>query len=291
MSRRSHEMTEAELEEILSTAAALKGEVVTAHVEVFLSQVFDLTEEEQIERKDLETKVSCAFFQAGRALQTLRDKRLYRNTHESFEEYCRDCFGHSRQRANYLICGAQIYEILTMSCCQVLPANEYQVRSLAILEPTKQAIAWNQAVENAEGKVPSSRLVREVVEKMKDKPKVNIFEVGEVVGIIAKDHPQLRRRNGCWAIVTMVYQFSCDLQFWNGIVTLIPVEYLKELGYTELECLEVGKLCDRLKRLSEGHDLEETAYGFLRLLGKLSRPFLSPLEEKMLTMLENDYGL
>ena len=83
----------------------------------------------------------------------------------------------------------------------------------------------------------------------------------------------------------------CDLQFWNGIVTLIPVEYLKELGYTESECLKVGKLCDRLKRLSERHDLEETAYGFLRLLGKLSRPFLSPLEEKMLTMLENDYGL
>jgi hypothetical protein len=51
MSRRSFEMTEAELEEILSTAAALKGEVVTANVEVSLSQLFDLTEEEQLERK------------------------------------------------------------------------------------------------------------------------------------------------------------------------------------------------------------------------------------------------
>ena len=78
MSRRSHEMTEAELEEILSTAAALKGEVVTAHVEVFLSKLFELTEEEQLERKYLETKVSSAFFEAGRALQTLRDQRLYR---------------------------------------------------------------------------------------------------------------------------------------------------------------------------------------------------------------------
>jgi hypothetical protein len=187
--------------------------------------------------------------------------------------------------------GTQIYEILTTNCCQILPANEYQVRPLAILEPSQQAIAWNQAVEEAQGKVPPSRLVREVVEKMKDNPKANIFEVGEVVGIIAKDHPQLRGRNGCWAIVVAVHQFSCDLQFWNGVAELVKVEYLKELGYTESECLEVGKLCERLKRLRERDDLEETAYGFLGLLGKLKRPLLSPLESKMLTVLEKNYQL
>jgi len=260
-------------------------------VEVVSDGREELTEEERRERQRLEGKVSRAFFEAGQALRLLRDKRLYRNTHSSFEEYCRDRFGHTRQKSNYLIAGAGIYETLTTNRCQILPTNEYQVRPLAVLEPSKQAIAWNRAVEGAEGKIPTARHVREAVEKLKEKPSANIFEVGEAVGIVAKDHPALRGRNGCWAIVTAVHEFSCDVQFWNGMAELIGVEYLKELGYTEEECLEVRKLCDRIKRLRERDDLEVSAYAFLGILGKLRRPHLTSLEEKMLTMLEKNYGL
>jgi hypothetical protein len=45
--------------------------------------------------------VERAFFEAGKALAQLRDglgdRRLYRSTHKTFEEYCRDGFGYSRQ--------------------------------------------------------------------------------------------------------------------------------------------------------------------------------------------------
>ncbi|MEH2279487.1 MAG: hypothetical protein V7K40_33085 [Nostoc sp.] len=52
-----------------------------------------------------------AFFEAGRALAELRDRRLYLSTHRTFEEYCRVRpwrwrsyrFRHSRQKSNYLI--------------------------------------------------------------------------------------------------------------------------------------------------------------------------------------------
>jgi hypothetical protein len=41
-----------------------------------------------------------------------------------------------------------------------------------------------------------------------------------------------------------------------------------------------------LSRLREREDLEDTAVAFLGILGKLQRPYLSELEEEMLTMLE-----
>lgn len=290
--RRKDEITEAELAEILTSAGrdTTTIPVTSITVEEIEDELEPLTDTEEKDRQRLEKKVEKAFYEAGSALRELRDQRLYRNTHTTFEEYCRDRFGHSRQKSYYLIAGAEIYQTLSTNRCQILPTTEYQVRPLAPLEPPQQPIAWNEAVKEAGAKVPPARLVREAVQQIKDKPQ-NIFEVGEVVGIVAKDHPQLRGKNGCWAIVTAVYEFSCDLQFWNGVAELVKVEYLRELSYTEEECQLVQQLCDRIKKLREKDNLEETAYAFLGILGKLKRPDLSDLEEEMLTVLEKAYGL
>lgn len=86
---------------------------------------------------------------------------------------------------------------------------------------------------------------------------------------------------------------------YDGALDLVKIEYLKELGYTEGDCQTVRRLCerkalatrDRLSRRRELEDIEETAVAFLGILGKLQRPYLSALEEEMLTMLEKYYGL
>ena len=41
------------------------------------------------DRLVLQRKVERAFFEAGKALAELRDRRLYRSTHKTFEEYCK----------------------------------------------------------------------------------------------------------------------------------------------------------------------------------------------------------
>jgi hypothetical protein len=82
------------------------------------SQLEELSADEERDRLFLERKVERAFYEAGKALQKLRDRRLYRSTHKTFEDYCRARFGHSRQKANYLIAGAEVYENLTTICCQ-----------------------------------------------------------------------------------------------------------------------------------------------------------------------------
>jgi hypothetical protein len=290
--RRKDEITQAEIDEMLKSAGrdTKTISVTPVVVEEIEDRLEPLTDTEEKDRQRLEKKVERAFYEAGSALRELRDKRLYRNTHTTFEEYSRERFGHSRQKSYYLIAGAQIYQTLTTNRCQILPTTEYQVRPLAPLDPPQQPVAWNEAVKEAGAKVPPARLVREAVQQIKEKPR-NVFEVGEVVGVTARDNPKLRGKNGCWAIVTAVHEFSCDLQFWNGVAEQVRIEYLKELGYTQEKCEAVRQLCDRLKRLREKDGLEETAYAFLGLLGKLKRPNLTDLEEEMLTVLEKTYGL
>jgi hypothetical protein len=58
-----------------------------------------LTLDEEKQRLHLERQIEKAFYQAGLALQILRDKKLYRSTHSSFEEYCHARFGFTRRSA------------------------------------------------------------------------------------------------------------------------------------------------------------------------------------------------
>ncbi len=108
-----------------------------------------------------------------------RDRRLYRSTHKTFEDYCRDRFGHSRQKSNYLIAAADVYENLTTICCQnlppedlttngsqILPTSEGQVLPMTKLEPQEQWQVWQAAVQQADGKVPTGRIVKDVVQRI-----------------------------------------------------------------------------------------------------------------------------
>ncbi|MBN3908089.1 MAG: hypothetical protein HWQ35_16495 [Nostoc sp. NMS1] len=127
-------------------------------------KITELTQEEQSDRLHLERRVERAFFEAGKALMELRDRRLYRSTHKTFEDYCRDRFGHSRQQSNYLIAAAGVYENLTTIGCQnvanenlttngsqILPTSERQFRPMTKLEPQEQQEVWLTAVELAGG--------------------------------------------------------------------------------------------------------------------------------------------
>ncbi len=145
--------------------------------------VVSLSPEEEKERLFLERKVERAFYEAGRALKELRDKRLYRNTHNTFEEDCRSRFDYSRRKMDYLIAGSQVFDNLEMRTngsqnweletrtngSQILPTTERQVRPLTSLEPEQQREAWNEAITEAGGKLPSGRIVKDIVQRIKER--------------------------------------------------------------------------------------------------------------------------
>ena len=61
----------------------------SATITVTAVEVIELIEEEQSDRLYLKRRVERAFLEAGQALMELRDRRLYRSTHRTFEEYYR----------------------------------------------------------------------------------------------------------------------------------------------------------------------------------------------------------
>jgi hypothetical protein len=255
--------------------------------------------EEESDRNHLERKVERAFYQAGVALMELRDRRLYRSTHATFEDYCRDCeasrrhrFDYVRRRSYQLIDAAKIYNNLSEKCEQIvhiLPTREGQVRPMSQLNAEQQLLAWSTAVEEAGGKVPSGRIVKDVVQRIKDKERSPIaLKVGEVCQIIAKDNPELRGKSGCWCIVSEVYEFSCLVATWESEY-ILRSEHLKSLGYSPDECKQMEDLGVRMTLLHQTGKLDEAALWILNGLAKLKTPYLTLLESKLLALLEVEY--
>jgi hypothetical protein len=262
----------------------------SATITVTAVEVAELTEEEISDRLHLERRVERAFFEAGKALAELRDRRLYRSTHRTFEEYCRDRFGHSRRQSYLLMDAAVVFDNLIEKCDQfdhILPTAEGQVRPMTKLEPHEQQEVWVKAVEQAGGKVPPARIVKNVVQQIMERTQVpNTYQIGEVCQILAKDNPELRGKGGCWGIVNHVGEFSCTVKIWDGEYT-VGLQHLKSYNYLPAECEQMQVICDRITRVySSG--LEESVQRFLELLGKLNRAYLTDLEGKVLSLLESE---
>ncbi len=260
--------------------------------QLILMPIDPLTIDEESDRYNLEKKVERAFYQAGMALGELRDRRLYRSTHVTFEEYCRDRFDFTRRRPYQLIEAAQIYDNLidkSQPNTQILPTKEGQVRPLSELKTEQQPIAWEAAVEQAGGKVPTGRIVKEVVKRMKDdNPKPITFQVGEICQIMTKDNPELRGKGGCWCIIKHIYKLSCQVTTWDNKYVLRS-ENLKSLGYSPEERQQMAQISDRMNLIHETGNLDDAALWVLNGLAKLNTPYLSDLEEKLLQLLEQEY--
>ncbi|RCJ24034.1 hypothetical protein A6770_28725 [Nostoc minutum NIES-26] len=296
----------------------------SAIIDVPAVKVPELTEQEQRDRLHLERKVERAFFEAGKALAELRDRRLYRSTHSTFEEYCKDRFGFERRHPYRLIEAAVVVDNLMQMCpigtqtetdssdeqeqsvgtqnetdsskqqmcpsgTQILPTSERQVRPLTKLEPQQQQEVWQRAVQVAGGKVPSARIVTDVVQRIMERTQVpNTYQIGEVCQILALDNPELRGKGGCWGIVNHVGEFSCTVKTWDGEVT-VGVKHLRSFNYLPDECQQMQQICDRINRVYSS-ELEESVQKFLESLGRLKRSYLTGLEEKLLSVLESEYN-
>jgi len=107
----------------------------------------------------------ATFVEVGQALIEIRDQRLYRATHTSFEDYCLERWGFRRAHAHRLIQSVEVLEAL--SPMGDSPVSERQARELTPLlrEPERMRAAWSQAREHASrsGSPLTARLVRAAV--------------------------------------------------------------------------------------------------------------------------------
>lgn len=267
-------------------------EAIPAPVEV----LEELSPQEERERHRLELRVERAFYEAGVALRELRDKKLYRSTHRTFEAYCRDRFNYSRDTAYLKIAAAVVYEniqkFLPTNCRQIpMPMNEYQLRAIAKaeLEPEIQASTWLQGVEEAGGKPPSGRLVKSIVERIKEKPvhlasdyckEGEVFFLQRLAGVEKK-------YNGCWAIAIEVEsRFTVKAAVYDGILELRQ-ENMKPID-SEQSQTEIREIYERLKRLMECQ-LDPIDEAQIEVLCR--RPSFTSRQKQALSAMEGVYGI
>lgn len=259
--------------------------------------VEELTELEERDRHRLELRVEKAFYEAGVALRELRDRRLYRSTHRTFEEYCKDRFGYQRRHSYQLINAAVVVENLcansaqTEQVCnsaQILPTSEYQVRPLTLLEPARQIMAWQQAVSSAGGKVPSGRIVKSIVMQLKEKPMQlasQFCNKGDVFTLIGLEGEE-RKYNRCPCVAVELNDFTIKVDVCNATITVKP-ENLNRVDSPDTVCQFPGTL-RRIKRLWQC-ELDRGAIQVLEGLGR--QTYLTDLEEKLLAFLEREYKI
>jgi hypothetical protein len=125
------------------------------------------------ERRDLETLEGVVqrgldtFIEVGQALAEIRDRRLYRQTHGTFEAYCQEKWRLSRTRAYQLIDAAAVSTTVD-SAGLPPPANEAQARELvpALREDEQQVVeVWRELREEFGEDVTANRVKRLVTNR------------------------------------------------------------------------------------------------------------------------------
>lgn len=140
----------------------------------------ELSTSEQNALRDCEKTIEKginSFREVGESLMKIRDEKLHRATHKTFEAYCKERWSFGKSRAYQLIDAATVAE--NVHNCGQKPDKESQARPLAALPESEQPAAWSEAVESADGKQPTAKQVKEVVEK-RAKP-----EPGPLDGLLA----------------------------------------------------------------------------------------------------------
>lgn len=96
-------------------------------------------------KEGLETFVDVAI-----ALIGLREEKLYRETHSTFEDYCDEVFGLGRRRAYQLMeAGQTVLSLMDSNgeAPKVLPTTTSHATALAEVDPTKQREVWDEVVK------------------------------------------------------------------------------------------------------------------------------------------------
>lgn len=140
-----------------------------------------LTDEEVAELESCESVIGCelrSFFRVALAFATIKEKRLYRATHSTFDGYCRERWGKSARRAHQLSNAVEVIRSLGFDPNAEAPQDgpghanhgshvfvpkERHARILAQMPEGERREAWRRALELANGNPPTAGDVQKAV--------------------------------------------------------------------------------------------------------------------------------
>jgi hypothetical protein len=255
--------------------------------------MYVLSPQELVLRTELENAVKTGFVMRGEALEKIRILKLYRDNHDSFEEYCDAVFGFTALYIKRCITAAQTYhyigEYLKTNCLDdPLPTKQSQLRPIfqAHLSLFEAGEVWVMAVSLALGQVPPQVVVKEAVKVYLQQkyPTINPFYEGQVCRLISG----VTGKKNCWCVVSQVRATECVVDTWDSQY-LVSVSDLSAMKMTSDEREKLLDLGERMSALFETGVLDEAALWVLHGLERLNRSRLNSLEERLLQVLEEEY--
>lgn len=127
-----------------------------------------LNADEEAERRLCEEAIRGGLQQAWVNLRTIRDRRLYRSTHESFDSYCQSVWGYKGKRGQQLARAGEVVTNLIEAGVEYLPDNERQARELVGLDVEElRAVAQVIKESAVDGRITATH-VKAVATYMKD---------------------------------------------------------------------------------------------------------------------------
>ncbi len=260
--------------------------------------VEELSPEEAADRQRLELKVERGiqqvektFYEIGVALRQLRDQKLYRDTHKTFDDYCKVRFNQiSDRQARYLILASEVVDDLNNwnNCSDFpLPTKPSQVRSMKDLTQDQRREVWQTGVSESGGKVPTARTIKGIVERLKERdttPPQIPFQQGDVVLIRGLGNPDLRKYDGHWAIASAINEYSVTVAL-NGKDIPVKPQFLEEVD--PKYWADIKAVNERITRLQIECDLDPVDDAVLEVLRR--RTCFTPRQMAVLQRLEQDY--
>lgn len=113
-----------------------------------------------------------AFIELGQVLLFIRDRRLYREEHGTFEEFVRAELGYGRAHCYRLISAAQVIALLSPKG-DILPCTERQMRPLYGLMPEEILAVWEEAVARSGNGPVKPRVIEEAAARFR-KPRAEV---------------------------------------------------------------------------------------------------------------------
>jgi len=157
------------------------------------------------ELEEIITKNFQGFYAVGCALAEISASKLYRLTHDTFEDYCKERFEVARRTAYQYIDAKNVMDNVRHGAqTKILPVNERQIRPLTKLAPELQIEAWEKVVSSApfDGGITAKQVSHVVGEMLGEIIKERV----EVVKKKAGDNPAVAKEfvDAIWALIEVV---------------------------------------------------------------------------------------
>ena len=123
-----------------------------------MADMMTLAESQHLDHcENIITRGMKTFIEVGNALSEIRDSQLYRASHDTFDEYCRERWGWTSSRARQLIGAAETVTNVT-AIGGSAPGTESQARELAGLTAAQAATVMRVAAERSGGNITAAAI-------------------------------------------------------------------------------------------------------------------------------------